>query len=177
MDDVLDRLADFIARNPTRCCFAPGASLARIAEAEKAAGIGFPEPYQRFLARFDGGFISLHRQTSDPDWDHASSEWNSNALFGTARLVDEHLDLRGRWLLDIGWEGEWPYLPFCHTDGQELLVFGPAGPDGARPVRDAWHEVWPHEWHVVYPDFRAFLAAYLETEGRIETIGSSGGPG
>jgi SMI1/KNR4 family protein SUKH-1 len=171
MDDVLDRLQAIVAQRPTRCCFAPGASAAQIAEAEKAAGIEFPEPYQRFLSRFDGGFISLYGETSDPDWDPAGSEWNSNALFGTKRLVHEYLDQRLIWQVDLGWQGEWPYLPFCQTEGQEMLVFGPASSNGARPVLDAFHEVWPHEWGVVYTDFRAFLAAYVGGDGRVETIG------
>ena len=170
MVDVFDALQRFVEAHPARCCFRPGASAAEIAAAEAAMGMEIPAAYRRFLARFDGGFISLYRLTTDADWDFGAAEWNSNALFGIERLVHEYKDQQLIWQLDLGWEGPWPYLPFCHTDGQEHLVFGPADPAGERPVLDAWHEVWPHEWGVLYRGFEEFLAAYVGGEGNVETV-------
>jgi hypothetical protein len=172
MKEILDALEELVAAHPSGCCFRPGASPAQIAAAEAALGLEIPEPYRRFLARFDGGFISLCGSTSDADWDFASAEWNSNELFGTERLVREYLDQKLIWQLDRGWPGPWPYLPFCHTNGQELLVFAPPG-GGERAVLDAWHEVGPHEWGVLHPGFEPFLAAYLRGRGQVETVGGA----
>ena len=173
MRERIDALAAFIHRHPTLCCFQPPAAPSAIAEAEAAVGTPFPEPYRQFLSRFNGGFISLCGHTTAPDWAPESAEWNSNALFGTARLVREYTDQQQIWQLDRGWSGGWPYLPFCHTEGQELLVFGPPSAGRSRAVLDAWHEVGPDEWGVLYPGFEDFLSAYVRGEGRVETIGTS----
>ncbi|HEX6738246.1 MAG TPA: SMI1/KNR4 family protein [Vicinamibacteria bacterium] len=173
MAGALDMLQRYVEAHPAACGFGAGAAAAEIAAAESALGLPIPEPYRRFLARFDGGFISLCGSTTDADWDPGSAEWNSNALFGTERLVREYLDQQAIWQLDRGWQGRWPYLPFCHTEGQELLVFAPPAA-AERAVLDAWHEVGPQEWRVVYRGFDDFLAAYVSGEGRVETIGKLG---
>jgi len=170
MGEWIDALAAFVHSQPTLCCFQPPAAPSEIAAAEAAAGIEFPEPYRQFLSRFNGGFISRCGRTTDADWEPRSAEWNSNALFGTERLVREYTDQRLIWQLDLGWPGAWPYLPFCHTDGQELLVFDADRGGGGRAVLDAWHEVGPDEWRVLYRGFEDFLAAYVQGQGRVQTV-------
>lgn len=169
MENLLARLREFVAANPTRCAFQPGATEATLAATESAIGMPIPADYRAFLSCFDGGFISVCGQRGDPDWDEATARWNSNALFGTERLTAEFADQQLIQQADLGWAGPWPYLPFCYTTGQEFLVFGPPG-GCARPVLDAFHEVGPSEWGVLYPSFEDLLRAYLDGEGRIKTI-------
>lgn len=56
----------------------------------------------------------------------------------------------------------------CSTEGGEWLLLDSG--DGERPVLDAHHEVGPEEWRPVYGSFEALLAAYLDGDGRIETV-------
>jgi hypothetical protein len=160
LDDLLGRLAEFITRHPGHAVFGPPATAAEVAAVESATGLILPRSYKRFLLHFNGGFISLHRSKADPSWDEASAAWNSNCLFGTDRLIAEYADQSLIWRADLGWPGAWPYLPFCHTAGQELLVFAATDPaTGEGHVLDAWHEVWPQEWGVLYEGFQPLLAA------------------
>lgn len=174
MDELLARLRAFIAANPSRCVFHPGATESAIEAAESATGVPIPADYRAFLRCFDGGFISVCGERTDADWNEAGARWNSNSLYGTEQMVAEFTDQQLIWQSDLGWVGPWPYLPFCYTTGQEFLVFGPAA-GSTRPVLDAFHEVGPSEWGVLYPSFEALLRAYLDGEGNIETIAAGQG--
>ena len=170
MNELLARLRKFIADHPNRCFFRPGASVHAIAEAESAIGHPLPNDYRQFLAEFDGGFISICGQPGDEYWDEAAARWNSNSFSGIEQLVTEHNDLQLIWQLDLHWAGPWPYIPFCHTNGQERLVFGAPSMSGRRPVLDAFHEASPEEWGELYSSFAALLSAYLAGDGQINTI-------
>lgn len=170
MDELLVRLRQHIADQPNRCFFRPAATLAAIAEAEAAIGMLLPSDYKRFLASFDGGFISICGQPGDEFWDEAAARWNSNSFSGVEQLVAEFKDLQLIWKEDLHWEGPWPYIPFCNTNGQERLVFGTPSETGEWPVLDAFHEVGPEEWRELYPSFAALVFAYLAGDGRINTI-------
>jgi hypothetical protein len=169
VEALLARLREAVAADPARCVFRPGAPNADLVEAEAALGMPLPPDYRAFLGCFDGGFISLCGTRDDPDWDEAAARWNSNSLFGVDQLVAEHRDQQLIWQADLGWVGPWPYLPFCSTAGQEFLVFAPPQ-GGGRPVLDAFHEVGPTEWGVLFPSFEALLLSYLDGGGRIRTI-------
>ena len=121
--DLLIQLQENVSRYPTRAIFRPPASDDEIAAAEAAMDVGIPESYRRFLKTFNGGFISLCGDSSETDWNERNAAWNSNLLFGTERIVKEYTRWRQIWQLDMGWSGDWPYVPFCQTEGQELLVF------------------------------------------------------
>jgi hypothetical protein len=169
VEEVLTRLRAFVTANPERCSFRPGVTEAALDAAESSLGMPIPDNYRAFLKWFEGGFISLCGTRDDPGWDETSARWNSNSLFGADQLVAEFADQQLIWQADLGWAGPWPYLPFCYTTGQEFLVFGPPE-QSTRPVLDAFHEVGPLEWGVLYPNFEALLRAYLDGEGRIRTI-------
>ena len=166
LDRLIDRLSD-------RAFFRRPAAPHAIDELEKAIGRKLPADYRRFLLAHDGGFI--FRKPFDPcnEAQPARARWNSNYLRGCEDLRTEYLDdaLRAR---DIDPAiDDWPYVAFCHTDGQELLVFGRPGPDGSSPVLDAHHEVFHPAWAPLVPDFAAFLARYIEAEGFPETVAST----
>jgi hypothetical protein len=170
MTDLIERLRRFIAAHPKRAFFDAPASPGAVDGLEAGIGVRLPGAYHQFLLAFDGGFINIAGSSpDDPDWDLGTARWNSNHLLGTAQIQKEHAQWAriGR---DVFGVEPWPFIPFCQTSGQELLVFGPVGADGEAPVLDAFHEVPPEEWGVLYPDFRAFLSAYLDGEGRVETI-------
>ena len=171
LDGLLARLADLVSRDPHRAVFAPPATAEDIAAAEAQMGVPLPPSYKRFLQRFNGGFISLVGDITQPPYDQASAEWNSNALLGTERLVAEYLEQKDFWESDMDWPAPWPYVPFCQTEGQEKLAFAPMGSPNDEPqALDANHEHGPRQWHAVYQRFIALLADYLARDGEIETI-------
>jgi hypothetical protein len=170
MDELVARLQQYVADHPNRCFFRPAASAAAIAAAEVALGLPLPSDYKHFLATFDGGFISICGEPGDEYWSESTARWNSNSLSGLEQLVAEHKDLQLIWKEDLNWEGPWPYIPFCNTNGQERLVFGARSESGEWPVLDAFHEVGPEEWRELYPSFAALLSAYLAGDGQMNTI-------
>ncbi|HEY7115512.1 MAG TPA: SMI1/KNR4 family protein [Tepidisphaeraceae bacterium] len=170
MNDLLQRLQEFVAAHPRRAFFDAAASADAVAGLEAAIGVRLPAAYRQFLLAFDGGFINTSGGTpEDQRWDLGTARWNSNHLLGIRGIQKEFAQWAkiGR---DVFGVEPWPYIPFCQTSGQELLVLGPEGADGEAPVLDAFHEAPPEEWEVLYPSFRAFLSAYLDGEGRVKTI-------
>ncbi len=172
-DVVFAKLDALIESYPKQAFFNRPATASAIRDTEKKLGITLPDSYKQFLRRHDGGFFSIAGSKGDADWDKPSAEWNSNCLFGLKRLAKEFKDLKTRWIVDIGWEGDWNYIPFCQTDGQENLIFdATANKANERAVLDAFHEVGPEEWAPVYPSFLHLLNDYVAKRGKIETIGS-----
>ncbi|MFN8459713.1 MAG: SMI1/KNR4 family protein [Anaerolineae bacterium] len=171
IEELLAQLAQFVAAYPTRCYFNPPATASDIVEIEKQLNLMLPYSYRQFLLSFNGGFISLDWDSTDPLWDKETAAWNSNHLLGLAELAQAYTDMRDTWQLDHKWPGLWLYLPFCHTEGQEFLVFSPVDPIiQESQILDAFHELWPHEWDMLYPDFSALLRDYLEQEGRLRLV-------
>ncbi len=171
MVELLAELSRLIVRLQGRAFFQPPASAKEIADAEAVMGLSLPEAYRMFLRLHDGGFISPDPVDEADERAFADGCWNSHHLRGCADLVREYQDafLREK-DIDPDLE-EWPYIPFCHTDGQEVLVFGPRGPNGIEPVLDAWHDVGPAEWGVLADSFADFLRTYVDSEGFPPTIG------
>ncbi|MFO0800638.1 MAG: SMI1/KNR4 family protein [Gemmataceae bacterium] len=169
MEALLAELRDYVAAHPQLCFFRPGATVVELDAAESTIGFSIPADYRLFLKSFNGGFISLVGRADEPDWDESTARWNSNTLFGAEELAAQYRDQRTIWEVDLKWPGRWPYLPFCHTSSQELLVFGPNGGE-ERPVLDAFHEVGPDEWGLLYPNFEDLLRAYLSGNGDMQII-------
>lgn len=167
MDKLLERLAAYIAAHPQTAFFNTPATSDEIAAVESALGVPLPNEYRAFLARHNGGFIDVSEIGPEALPDAA---WNSNTLLGTVQLMKEYRQWANIGADVFGFQGKWPYIPFCQTEGQELLVFGPSTAGRAAPVLDAFHEMPPDEWSERYPSFTAFLEAYLDGEGNVNTI-------
>jgi len=171
IEALLAALEDYVARHPTRAVFEPPAAETAIAAAEAAIGIRLPESYRRFLGRFNGGFISLAGETTDPDWHVARASCVSNELFGTDSITGFYEAEQRDWQREWGWTGRWPYVPFCRSRNHDFLVFAPPARPGAEgSVLDACPEWEPEEWGLLYESFADLLAAYLDGHGRIETV-------
>ena len=171
MADLLRELEVLIARLPDRAFFCPPAGRDAITGVERTIGRALPSAYKRFLSAHDGGFIAGSPVAAA----FATQRWNANHLLGCEDLVRDYEDDR---LLARDVEPtlvDWPYVPFCRTNGQETLVFGPTGPDGEPPVLDAFHEVGPGEWGVLAKSFADFLRTYIDGDGFPPTIASPQG--
>jgi hypothetical protein len=171
MNELLQRLRDFIAAHPERAFFDAPATPADIATEEATIGVPLPESYRQFLLTFNGGFINISGlQRSEEDWDRGTARWNSNYIFGTKLLAKEYAQLEKLARDVFAVEGTWEFVPFCQTSGQEILVFGPRQANQDTPVLDAFHEMPPDDWSVLYPSFAHFLKAYIDGEGEASII-------
>ena len=144
-----------------------GIEQSKIDELENEFDIKLPKSYKEFLLRFDGGYISDRPVQSDHDFE--SCEWNSNNFLSVYQIAEHYKRIYYKFA-DLPEK----YIPFMHTAGGELLVFkNPLDKENESVVLDAWHEVFPNEWEEqqVYDSFSDLLAAYLENEGIISTIG------
>lgn len=173
--DTIRQLGALIARCPDRAFFDGPASEADIAGTEAAIGRALPDAYKQFLRAHNGGFIAQEAVTERDEATLDAEAWNANHLLGCDAIRHEYRDA---FLIARDVEpdlGDWPFIPFCQTEGQETLVFGPPGPNGIAPVLDAFHEVGADEWGVLAPGFHVFLNRYVDTEGFPETIALTNG--
>lgn len=169
MQSLLNKLGAQIDKHPRRAFFAPPASPEQIDGLQQYIQLPLPDSYRLFLRMHNGGFFSHERPDKADDIHMATEAWNSNQLLGVEEIADYFDRIRykfsGRYIR---------FIPFCHTQGQELLVFSTIGETSDdSPVFDAWHEVGPDDWmnQKLYDGFAEFLEAYIEKFGDIRTIG------
>ncbi|RYF12916.1 MAG: SMI1/KNR4 family protein [Oxalobacteraceae bacterium] len=173
VSELLDKLDVLIERLPGRAIFELPASEDDVIAVEGVIGRALPEAYRAFLLRHDGGFVATNRVAREDEKALSAERWNANHLRGCDDLVREYKDaiiLERDIKPDLT---DWPYVPFCQTNGQETLVFGPPGPDGVHPVLDAFHEIGAAEWGVLANSFADFLALYIDGCGFPQTIALS----
>jgi hypothetical protein len=170
----VERLASYRATFPEKAFFRPPASPAAIEATESAIGLTLPDCYKEFLLVHDGGFIDIcFNDPTDPLFRMDTAESNSHSLFGCHEITKSYRDL-SEFAEPYEWRGKWPFIPFCRTRGQEKLVFGPPDCDGEMPVIDATEQGAPNNgWGVLYPNFEAFLDAYVSGDGDLEVIGGT----
>jgi hypothetical protein len=164
MEELLYRLELYIQSHPATAVFKPPASIADIEHVESVLGTSIPEQYRAFLLRHDGGFINIAGNGEDL----SGAEWNSHSLLGVLQIVREHTTWSRRGSEIFGIEEPWPFMPFCDTAYQEMLVLDTRVQPAT--IVDAFHEVPPNDWGVLYPTFAAFLEAYLDGDGKLETV-------
>ena len=174
IEQVLQRLREYIEDHPGRCHFGKPAGLSNIRAVEKELKIKLPESYISFLCFADGGMIVAENLTgllSRPDG-LETAQWNANYLFGLSSLKEAFLEMK-RW--NFGYHGEnigsYPFIPFCRTAVGERLVFINRADEHESPVLDAFHEDTPEEYGIVSDNFSQFLLSYIEKEGDPEVIG------
>src|SRR5438270_5095800 len=144
MDELLQRLRDFVVANPEKAIFNAPAAPEKVAALEAAIGLRLPKTHRQFLFAFNGGFINIAGKNSKgEDWDVGTARWNSHHLLDTQTIEKEYKQLAKLGSDVFGIKGKWKFVPFCQTKGQELLVFGPARFLGDSPILDAFHEYPP----------------------------------
>lgn len=169
LEMLLERLAQLIAEKPGCCHFNAGASVDQIAALENYIKRPLPDAYRIFLLFYNGGFMRPEPiKKSDTDA-LESAAWNANTLLGIEEIGAHYDRIEYKFM-----HADMAFVPFCHTDNQELLVFAAQEePYADSPVYDAWHEVGPYDWleQKLYDSFTDFLEDYIAKSGLIETIG------
>ena len=162
----LKNLKRFIAENADISVFYPGATDQQIFECEVEIEMDLPDEHKEFLRSFNGGFISIAKKKSDPDWDEGFSSWNSNTFLSIDE-IKKTFELQRRAFKERKWEGPWPFVPLCRTYSQEFLVFSPSVDNGPRFVMNSVSMPNPSDWPVVFPSFVEMLDTYIESAGEL----------
>ena len=171
ISEVLDRLRTYVAASPQTAFFASPATPKALWTLEEETGLRLPPSYRQFLLVFDGGFVNISPRKRPKRGDEmAGARWNSHHLFGVADLKAQYIEHQQTHGGPYTWEGAWPYLPFCRTNFQELLVFSAPNASEERYVLSADHELAPHEWCVLQPNFAAFLDEYVRCDGDLNVV-------
>jgi len=172
---VLGGLDRLIGDGPAHAYFNDPASKDEIASFEDRHQFHLPDSYKAFLLFANGGMIisdSLNSQL-----DYASNpedvKWNANYLYSLAEMEKEYLD-KESW--NFGLQGKdispYPFIPFCHTDTGEYLVFiSLTGDETESGIFDAYHEETIDTWGLVADNFTEFLSDYIQSYGNPNVLG------
>lgn len=173
--NVLKRLDLLIGNGPFHAYFKNPISADQIKAFEERCGLRLPESYKAFLQYTNGGMIisdelnSLLDYASNPE----DVKWNANYLYSLEEVEKKYEEMQS-WNFGIPFDtiATYPFIPFCHTESGEHLVFVNLKEDETESVvLDAYHEETPETWGVVAKDFTAFLEDYVNSYGYPNVLG------
>ena len=172
--------------HPERGVFQPGATEAALRGLEGSLGQAIPEAVREWLLQFNGGsFVDDRAQEEEAETELActycellSAQEMESELFDLIAINDASTQVDR-------WEGRrpihaqirradgslapWPYLPIVRTiEGREILV---VELNDAGRVLDAFHELGPDQWRMVYPRYVDFIGAFLSEGGCVRASG------
>ncbi len=149
--------------------FNPPADEDFIKRVETAFGIILPESYKTFLKRHNGGYITgIPMKTVKAGMDKETISWNSDVFMSIEEILEKYEDWKDmNWKLIDKFKGAYPYIPFCSTAEQEVLVFVNQGKrQEESAVYDAFHEEPVSCWGILSENFTSFLAEYIRSKGK-----------
>jgi len=172
---VLEWLDILIGDGPAHAYFNAPANKEEIASFEERQHIRLPDSYKAFLLYANGGMIISDRLNSllDSVSNSEDVKWNANYLYSLEEVEKEYKE-KESW--NFGLPGKdlspYPFIPFCHTDTGEYLVFiNLIGDESESGVFDAFHEETIDTWGLVADDFTAFLSDYTQSNGNPNVLG------
>jgi len=175
IQEVLHQLGILIGDGPAPAYFNAPATADDISSFENQNNIRLPDSYKAFLLYANGGMIISDRL--DNLLDYASNpedvKWNANYLYSLEDMQKKYTDMES-WNYGIpsGNISPYPFIPFCHTDTGEQLVFVTLDENKTESaVLDAYHEETPETWGVVADNFIEFLIDYVSSHGNPNVLG------
>ncbi|MFH0736902.1 MAG: SMI1/KNR4 family protein [bacterium] len=159
-------------RQPNKFIFPKQKNVNKIEQIEKKLNIFFPTSYKEFMKLFDGGFINLLSDLEDIGIEDA--KWNSNYLFSLDEVKQEYINLKAKsWKFTPEGNVNYPFVPFCRSQLNELLVFVNPLLSKESYIFEAVHDVPYKDWNMVFFEFSDFLSAYIDEEGDIDFFGEN----
>ncbi len=175
MTDFISKLNEKAQKLKERNFFHAGATQEEIEQFEQKLKITLPPVLKTFYANFNGGCFA------DDSWskeDLENSEmkegiiWNSNYFLSLQEMIKAY-QYEGDFIsfdiqeLEKGTGKR--FIPILHTKEQEVLVWEASNPN-ETPIKDAYHDINPNKWKVLYPSFESLINAYIHEDGEIETV-------
>ncbi len=174
MTDFISKLNEKAQKLKERNCFHAGATHEEIEQFEQKLKIALPPVLKTFYANNNGGCFA------DDSWskeDLENSEmkegiiWNSNYFLSLQEMIAAY-QYEGDFILfdiqELERETGKRFMPILHTKEQEILVWEANIPN-ETPIKEAYHDINPNKWKVLYPSFESLLIAYIQKDGEIET--------
>ncbi|MEE4256230.1 MAG: SMI1/KNR4 family protein [Bacteroidales bacterium] len=172
---VLERLDNLIGNGPVPAFFKNPAPADQIRSFEKRLGLRLPESYKAFLQYANGGMIITDELNSVLDYaaNPEDVKWNANYLYSIEEVEEKYKEMQSwNYGIPFGNVAPYPFIPFCHTESGEHLVFiNLKAGETESVVLDAYHEETPETWGVVAGDFTAFLEDYVNSSGYPNVLG------
>jgi len=172
---VLKRLDILIGDGPVPSYFKNPAGADKISSFEDRYGIRLPESYKAFLQYSNGGMIITDELNSLLDYaaNPEDVKWNANYLYSIEEVEEKYKEMQSwNYGIPFGNVTPYPFIPFCHTESGEHLVFiNLKAEETESAVLDAYHEETPETWGVVARNFTAFLEDYVNSNGYPNVLG------
>ena len=166
---IIDTLRKSINRGVIQSSFNTGKGMEKINLFEIAFGVELPVSYKTFLAEINGGFIA----DEEANWHWQNGEYDQCEqmcfkLLSIDEIIEEYeYMMLDNWKLKPGFEGFYPYIPFCKTPNNEKLIFVDNFKQGTESkVYAAFHDSPASDWFIVSNNFTEFITEYINTEGK-----------
>lgn len=175
INEVIEKLQDAVSKERLNGYFGTPNSAEKIGLFEKSFGVRLPNSFKTFLRNFDGGFIADGEADSmimTGEFDEAKQI--STRILSIDEIIEEYESLSlDDWKLESGYEGFYPYIPFCITPEDEKLVFVDNSLRKEESnVLAAFHDAPASGWFVVSANFTDFLENYFNTGGHPDLYGN-----
>lgn len=180
--NLFDWLDDCIATHPERgAVFGSAVADAALESLEADLGLRLPSAFRTMARRCDGGrFVEL--AAGEPEPDEADDERVDDhravcELLSLEQIRHHFAELAESRNAGAEPSTPWPCLPVARTiEGHELLVLDLSyGPLGVR-VLDAFHELGPSGWGVLYNSYLEFLEDFVYRGGDVRAIARAAVP-
>jgi tetratricopeptide (TPR) repeat protein len=174
MEGAIQYLRNLVKKGELEEHFGREVNIRKVELFEKAFGVKLPDSFKTFLGYYNGGFIANREAESLILTDEfEEAERISNRILSIEEIIEEyeHLSIN-RWKLKPGFEGFYPYIPFCLTaDDNEKLVFVDQTLEKESAVYLALHDEPASHWECIAENFTEFLIQYINTKGELPDDG------
>ncbi len=171
IEKTIKILDEKIEERPDNYFFNECAQTMDIVDFEAEFGINLSLSYIIFLESYDGGFICGNYQAKmiRENDNFEDAKWNSTTFFGLDEIREIYENKSSmNWKLFDEKHDVYPFIPFCRTSIGELLIFAnPLSKERESPVFDAFHEEFPNDWGMLFPNFTELLENYVNSNGYI----------
>lgn len=169
IDEVVDKLRKQINQGDIHSSFGASVELEKINLFETAFGVKLPESFKTFLSEFNGGFIA----DEEANWFWMNNEYDeakriSIRILSIDEIIEEYESMQlDSWKLKSGFDGFYPYIPFCITADNEKLIFVDNYKQGAESnVYAAFHDTPASGWFIAANNFTEFIIDYINSGGK-----------
>lgn len=168
IEEVIQHLRKSIKKGELKEYFGRQVDIEVIELFEVAFNVQLPDSFKIFISQFNGGFIPDNEADNmilTNEFDEAKRI--STRILSIEEIIEEYESmLLDDWKLKPGFEGFYPYIPFCITADNEKLVFV----DNYKQVDEsrvyaAFHDDPASAWLPTANDFTEFITDYINNKG------------
>lgn len=168
INQAIDAFASAIRQEKIYFSWSGAGNPKKIELFEIAFGVRLPASFKSFLEYYDGGFIADKEAESLIMTDEFNEAKKlSTRILDIDEIIDQYENLAlESWEKKIDADGFYPFIPFCITGSNEMLVFV----DQYKRKKEsgvfyARKDIGPAQWNMINDDFTEFLISYTNANG------------